>query len=421
MPQVAGPSSLVISSGGIYTGAWESQDPTMAAVVINTSDPVVLENCTIRSKGDLVYVAIEGARVTIRNCQGYGLDPNIPGRVRGDFFFAYRIGSLTIEHNYMEAVSFGVRLYSQNGWRPSGPIVVRYNQAKNLDGVPSNGAGGRDVSHLQFGQDNGNHFVILANLQSLGGTEIAWNEILSEPGTSSVGDVISIYSSSGTAESPILIHDNYIQGGYAATPTATSYTAGGITMDGSSMDSTATATAFARIYENQVVNHPNFAVGLAAGHDNEAYGNRAVSSGRLVDGTWVATTYGSGIYVWNCTCYSQPSSVYFNNFAHGNQVGWVIEGEDPQHPGTRIPPPIRNDYYLPDCEGGPSGPASRCVENQRLDDPVTSATEAGERAIWIQKLQANCVTVGPLRGSDRTSLGPCSLRHSGTSILLPFR
>lgn len=378
------PAAVSITAGGTYSGAWASSDPGTAAVTVLTSDPVVIENCTIRSKGTLIKATVGDAHVTVRNCRGFGIDPGVAGATRGDFFFGFKVGSLTVEHNYMESVNYGIKLYSSDGWLPSGAIIVRYNQAKNLDGVPSDGKGGRDLTHLAFGQDNGNHFFIITNSNNVPGLEVSWNEIINEPFVSSIGDAINIYSSSGSPSTPIEIHDNYIGGGYGADPFATNYVAGGITMDGRASDLMSTATAYVQIHDNQVVNHSNFGIGIAVGHDNEAYSNRVVSTGQLADGRWVMMPYGSGIYVWNCTCYNQPPTVFFNNFAHDNISGW-------QKPTT----PSRGDYYLPDCAGGASGPSSKCTNNLSLPDPVTSEMEANETSLWRQKVIANNVTLGP--------------------------
>jgi hypothetical protein len=202
---------LTINQGGTYSGNWESQNASVPAVSINTTAPVIIQNCFIRGKSDLIRTNVDNANVTVRNCHGYGLDPDVAGQMRGYFFRSTKIASLTAEHNYIEGTSFGF-----NNWgnmQSSAAIGIRYNKVYNLDGVPSDGKGGRILTGLQFGQDNGNHFVILDSMQGLANAEIAWNEIKIDPYTASLGDIINIYRSSGTASSPIQIHDNYMFGG----------------------------------------------------------------------------------------------------------------------------------------------------------------------------------------------------------------
>ena len=209
--------------------------------------------------------------------------------------------------------------------------------------------------------------------------------------------MIDLYSTSGTASSPILLHDNFIQGGYPAVPTSTGYYAGGITMDGSAADTAATATAFVNIYNNQIVAHANFGIGLAAGHDEAAYGNRVVTSGQFSDGSWYDGY--AGIYVLNCSCYNQPANVYFNNRAHDNTVGFQFEYAYPSTPTVFSPPVVRSDYLLADCPGGASGPSSSCMNNASLPALpalITNATEANELTLWQQKLASNGIVVGPM-------------------------
>ena len=73
---------------------------------------------------------------------------------------------------------------------------------------------------MVFGRKTGNDLdfgAIIAQLDKvrhLAGVEIAWNEVINEPGNSAVEDNISIYLSSGTPQSPIRIHDNFIRGAF---------------------------------------------------------------------------------------------------------------------------------------------------------------------------------------------------------------
>ena len=66
-------------------------------------------------------------------------------------------------------------------------------------------------------------FVQLDEVQNVPGIEIAPNQVIDKPGKSRVEDNINIYLSGGTAASPILIHDNYIQGAYTINPAQGSY------------------------------------------------------------------------------------------------------------------------------------------------------------------------------------------------------
>ena len=404
------PSTIVITQGGTYSGAWISVDPNVPAVSINTTQPVVIENCTIRSKSDLIKVNVSNAHVTIRNCIGIGLDPMVAGRQRGNFFQGYQLGSLVVEHNYMEATNAGIVLYGTDGWSPDGALRVRYNRAKNFDGAPSDGKGGRILTDAPFGTDWGNHFVNFASHHNMQDAEIAWNEVQCDPTLCWMGDKITIYAASGTQSTPIQIHNNYLWGGYPAIPTDTIYYSGGITMDGRTSDTAATTTAYVKIHDNQVVAHGSFGIGLLTGHDTEAYANRVVSTGQFPDGSW----YQGYVGIWAVNNYKQPPSVFFNNFAHDNIVGYRFEYAYPTSPKVFSPPVIRQDYIFTDCAGGASGPASKCINNISLPDPITSATEANEAMLWQQKRLANNITLGPAV-TQTVTFAPASPVASGAA------
>lgn len=388
-PKTAFAPPVRITQGGTYTGNWESQDPTQAAVTVDTTDPVIVENCVLRGRTNLVNAGREGVNVTIRNCRGYGLDPRVDGQMRGAFFEAFRAGSIVFEHNYQEGLAEGLVLIDYRG-RSSGvpSVVVRYNRARNLMGLYSDGKGGTRLDGDLGNEGNGNHWVILSQMPQLPGAEIAWNEIVNDPYISSVGDKINVYKSSGSATSPIDVHDNFVYGGYGIFPLRPEYSGGGVITDGSGGDSADSATAYVNVHNNQFVNAPNFGVSLAAGHDNTAWENRGVSTGRLPNGQWMATPYGNAVIVWN----GYHQHAFANNVARDNVAGWIVELTD--NGGNRAPPPTRHDYYLPDC--ATAGGASLCTGNASLPGDITGDTEASEIALWRTKLRDNAVTPGPV-------------------------
>ena len=379
----AGP--LRITSGGTYSGYWESQDASVPAIVVDTLEPVVIEHCVLRGRANLISAGRAGVDVTVRHCRGYGLDSGVAGQERGAFFEAYKIGRFTFEHNYMEGLFEGIVLIEYGGVATGAqPVVIRYNRVRNLMGLYSDGKGGVQLHGDLGNEGNGNHWVIINKLQQIPGADIGWNEIVSDPYLSSAGDKINLYQSSGTAEVPIVVHDNFIRGGYGIIPTLPEYSGSGVITDGSKGDGSQSATAFVKIRDNQFVNIANFGAGAAAGHDIEIYNNRAVSTGQFGSGEWMAAPYGNGFIVWNG--YHQSS--FGNNTVHDNFAGWVVEMTDSS--GNRVAPPIRHDFYLPDCGG------KGCTGNQSLTDPVTATTEDNERLAWLQKLADSGITLGPM-------------------------
>ena len=185
----------------------------MPAVTIATSQPVTIQNSIIRSRGALIASYGYNANLTVRNTQGFGLNPNVYGRYPGRFIDLENFSNLVVENNYMEGTS-GIYLYQYTGnYTPAQTIKVMRNSALNIDGRYSDGKGGFltgpfDNYYVQFFQING--------VKNLPEVEIAWNQVINEPGKSRVEDNISIFDSGGTPASPFRIHNNYIQGAYGA-------------------------------------------------------------------------------------------------------------------------------------------------------------------------------------------------------------
>jgi hypothetical protein len=97
---------IIITAGGTYTGSWQSLDPNVPAVRVFTPAPVIIENCTVSSVTDGISTGI-GSNVTIRNCRGYALNPNVAGTPKGSFALGYNFASLIVEHNLIEGFRFG--------------------------------------------------------------------------------------------------------------------------------------------------------------------------------------------------------------------------------------------------------------------------------------------------------------------------
>ena len=136
---------------------------------------------------------------------------------------------------------------------------------------------------------------------------------------------------------------------------------------------------------------------LTAGHDNQAYGNRVVSTGRLRNGHWVAPAYSGGLTV--ADYYGMGPGVFYNNSAHDNIVGFVLQRVSPTDPLVYVPPPIRSDYLFTHS-GCAGADAALCFNNHSLPDPITFETEDNEAVLWRQKLAAQRVRVGPSLSAD---------------------
>ena len=298
-----------------------------------------------------------------------------------------------IENDDLESTA-GIYLNDFRGSTSAGDKnLIRYNQAKNIDGRKSNGAGGyldfndrtsRTDGHTESGYDVV-QFLQLANIAQHSGIEVAWNQITNDPGNSRVEDNISIYKSSGTAGSPIRIHDNYIDGAYTVKPWQGdtsdanwtydwSYSGGGIMLGDGVTGDVATTCGFVQAYNNTIVDTTNYGINITAGHDLTFFSNRIISDGLLDDGRAIA-----GRRMWGRESERQRRTfiAFFNNTGHDNLIAW---GNVTSYGG-------RNDWWVPD--------AASWINNTHYSGTVTKTTEAKELTLWQQKASSAAVQVGP--------------------------
>jgi hypothetical protein len=388
-PAPGGP--IVIRHGGTYRGRWHSSDPGTPAVTIRTAEPVIIEHSKISGRSHLIATAVAHAKITVRHCVGRGENPGVRGRCPGRFLSAEYFDNVVLENNHLEGTS-GVYLLNYRGdFTTAQTVRIVANRARNIDGRKSDGQGGFLDFNKRVPRDGGAsesgfqivQFLQLDKVHDVPGMEVAWNEVINEPGKSRVEDNINIYLSGGTAASPLQIHDNFIQGAYTIQPwqgdTADArwkydwgYSGGGILLGDGPAASASSASGFVRAVDNQVVATTNHGIAIAAGHDIEFSRNRIVSSGRLPDGRTIKAQ-NVGAYIWDLYG-NRGSGTFARNRGSGNLIGWV-KGQD------------RNDWWMPD--------AASWTENQRSPDPVDQNAEAAERALWKRKLEAAKVAAGP--------------------------
>ncbi|PYE55762.1 hypothetical protein [Deinococcus yavapaiensis] len=367
---------IVITKGGTYRGNWQSLDPDVAAVTVRTSEPVVIEYSNIQSRGNLIDSRYVRANLTVRHTRGIGLNPARPlseNRHPGRFLHLEEFESARIENNYMEGTS-GIYFRSFLGNAKLGQtITVVRNQVRNIDGRKSVGADQFSAEKYYLVQ-----FVQFNNIRRVADAEIAWNEIINEPGKSRVEEVINLFGSSGTPESPIRIHDNYIQGAFAAQPQNGTYSGGGIMLGDGGSSSMEGAGGYVMAYRNQVVGTSNQGIVVAAGNNIKVFENRVISSGLLPDGRPIASQ-NVGMYVWDAYG-DKKHKTFFNIAVYDNVIGWStpLKGSNAQNP-----------VWFPDCTPG------QCANNTILPGPVTLQTERDEKVLWQRKLQNNRVEIGP--------------------------
>jgi hypothetical protein len=366
---------ITITYGGTYTGNWVSGDPGTPAILVQTNEPVFIENSSVTGKGNLIIVkgSGSGANVTIQNVTGTALDPGIAGRQRGSFFFGTAMNSLAVTNCSMTGVSFGV--YVEQSTLTA--LSIGNNVANNMEDRASDGNGGFTTVRPSLG-----HFVILSGAHATSGGDISWNQVIDADGNASVEDIINIFGSSGqSVANSIRIHDNYLQGAFSPAAVDDNYSGSGIMMDGRS-NSLDTATGFVQIYNNQIVHTANAGIGLNAGHDISATDNSIVSCGKNASGNWIATSYAVGMAFWN----EYKTSVYFNNSVSGT-TGGLVRQNAAGTPGASdlwapaVSPALNNvlgsnDFTNPCLAGGDLTLAPENAEFEKWQAKLASASES---------------------------------------------
>ena len=366
------PTSIIIKSGGTYSGVWNSNDPKTPAVSIRTNAPVIIQNSTITSVGDLINIKgdspTSGANVTVQNVTGTALDPQVNGKERGAFVTAQNVSSLVVKNNTIQGASFGVAVY----YSTLNLLQIQNNSAKNLEDRASNGQGGFTTRIPAYG-----HMVILDDVIAPNGADISWNQLVNTIGASSTQDVINIYKSQGTPTLPIRAHDNYMEG--FSSPAMAQYTGSGLITDG---DAAAPVTAYVQFDSNEVVHTAGSGVVLANGHDQKILNNRIVSCGQDASGTWFAAPFVNAVIVTNY--YQAPT---FTNHTVSGNVGGMVRPS-----ATNVP--IAVDFWSDSM-----GPTDQ-VSTTGFTDPcfvggkISLTAETNERAFWAAKLKNNHILIG---------------------------
>ncbi|CAM3661669.1 hypothetical protein DESA109040_19075 [Deinococcus saxicola] len=368
---------IVIRKGGTYRGNWQSLDPKVPAVTVATSQKVIIEKSNIQSKGTLIYTAFTSANLTVRNTRGVALNPDRPlkeYRYPGRFLAAEEFRNIVLENNEMIGTS-GIYLRAYKGQTKLGETVkILRNKALNIDGRYSVGKGQYSDKEYRLVQ-----FVQFNAVRKISGAEIAWNQVINEPGKSRPEENINMYLSSGVPSSRIKIHDNYIQGAYAVNPRVSTYAGGGINAGDGSAKTVAEAAGHVLVYRNQVVATSNNGIAVSAGHDIEVYYNRIIASGYLPSGAPIPAQ-NVGLYVWDAGG-DRARKTFFNITVRDNLVAWgnPLKGRETQNP-----------TWFPDCEPG------KCYGNRILPGRITLTMERQEYTRWLAKLRAARITVGPV-------------------------
>lgn len=361
---------IQIAKGGVYTGRWHSLSPNTPAVKVMTGEPVTIQNCQIQSAGDGIQSLSHKAQLTVRNCLGEGLNPNVVNRQKGYFLNVGNFSQVVVENNTAIAFGHGVRAlnYGQAIRRRGQTVVIQHNRFQNVDGRLSDGEGG----YLKDLEGSGATAIGLNTLRQAN-VEISWNEIVNRPFFSRVEDLVSTYGSSGTPMRPISIHNNYLQGGYGPDPKEDKDHTGAMINVGDAPG----RVGYVHVYNNQVVSFENSGILVSAGRHNKAWDNRVISARQAADGSVLGGNWRADLVLWD---YYDGSATgdWGDNRLSDNKVNVVGKGGSAARD------------YLPSLGGsnivtGTTDPLGRLA---------TPEDELTEYQYWLQKLAVTSVHVG---------------------------
>jgi hypothetical protein len=325
-------------------------------LIIDVNSPVVIENNDFSGAPYQGYLIIRAPEITVRNNRCFG-QPVASGSDYSPGVFLdcdngnSAVTKLLVEHNYITGCA-GVRL--QNMSQNANKFLVRYNDILNVNTVK--GTGYRDFKSA----------VQLLNCPAIW-IDITRNQVRNKQGLGNGEDQINLYSCVGTADKPIRVFDNLIDGAFSNDLSSgnNNFTGTGTTTDlagGGKL-----VPCFVYIYDNQYIRTANAAVNIAGGHDVFVYHNRMVTYGRFEDGAPIGQqSAATAIFDY----YQTGSANFYNNHAQNNLIGYYT-------------------WYGERRDGSANALASDgkllASDNLHLADPITLATENYERQVWEQK------------------------------------
>jgi chitinase len=333
--------AYISANGNLITGDY-SGTTTTPAILVTTAAPVIILNSTIETTGDFI-VGQNGNDITVVNCTAIADNPNVRGTQKGIFLRVTNPVNISVRNNIIQGARIGLYVNGYSGNHTHNQTIrVIGNNFLNIDGRPSDGKS----SFAESGQYNG-QAVHIGNAYGVPDMEYAWNQVVNQPNESATGAIFEFSESGGTAASPAIVHDNFIQGAYPAAPGTDLYGFGGLLIDGAKTDTATTTSAFINVYQNQIVSTANYGMAITAGHDINFTNNRVISSGYTAAGVFypMSSYYGAAYGAYNINLLNLPATVFFNNNISNSGSA------APNGKGT----PVRADWSLPGQGGSVEG------------------------------------------------------------------
>lgn len=343
-------TSIVISSGGTYSGCYVSTDAATAAVRITTTAAVTISSAIIRHKGQGIRAVDARVNLTVQDTAITALDPGTPGDQAA--LYSFTPSSLTLDNNRFTD-GHGI-LIAGNDLSTS-PFQIRRNDFVNV--------GRYDQPSCCIGA------IHLDKVLAAGGI-ISWNRATATYGQSVNEDVFGIFQSNGASGNPITIDHNLINGSYP-------YSGNGSGFTGSCINIGDSGGSWQVGDTNTCVNTANNGVMLGNGANMTHTNSTAVSDGKAGvndSGATVSSTFGNGVVAYHYVAGgAAPTNVTITNNQSGHRRwnGSSFEAAD---------------YFTPE--------ADVFTGNTNIS-PVNAAAEQAALDAWEAARVAAGVIVGP--------------------------
>ncbi len=332
---------LKITSGGTYTGKYESTITSTPAVTIATSEPVVLSHMTIRHKGSGVFAQSSRANLTIVDSSFKATDP---GSVEKQWdVYAYEPTALVVEHNSF-ADGHGITINGNN--LTTSPFRVNFNDFVNV---------GRYGAMEMVGP------VHTDKVLAPGG-QVRWNRSTAIYGQSVIEDAFGFYKTNGGTGNPFDIGHNLVNGAYPHSGNGSDFTGGAFDLgDGGG--------SWLLGNNNTAVNYTNNGFMIPSGHNITHQNSVAIYDGRAGfsdTGPVVSSTFGNGVTTWHNPAYPASSAVTVSGMKAGHSRlngSWQ-----------------RSDYNLP---VGTTASSTTSQSNGAAEQAAVNAFEASAQAAGV--------------------------------------
>lgn len=262
-------TQLSFGQGARYTGSYTKSAP----IRYDNKSNFVIEGLEISNTTEHAIALYNCSNVVIKNNRLANLD-----KTRG--IYLYNCTNVTIIDNTFENIQTGLLASTSKG------IKFEYNDVKNVLGDLK--GGNRFAQMVQF------------NTVSGAGNSISYNVNENIAGQSAPEDIINIYNSNGTPDSPIRVVGNWIRGG------GPSASGGGILL--ADYDGT-----YQLAENNILVNPGQYGIGVAGGNDIVLKNNKVFAKRNTFTNVGISA----------CNWYAENAGPSFNITIANNQLNFT--------------------------------------------------------------------------------------------------